>query len=500
MKRRKNQKWGIRQSERRDTQTRGRRRLLLESLEQRTLLTAAPIAQNDGYSVFEDTVLDIAAAGVLANDTDADGDALSAVLQSGPSHGSLVLRSDGSFTYTPDAAFVGSDAFSYLASDGELESAIATVSISVAEHVPALRTGVATDVGSQEWTTVTLDHTYQNMVVVLSPSYGVGGVPLIARMRNASGNSFQLQVQRADNSALPVTGATVHYTVVEEGIYSQAEHGVKLEAVRFDSTRTDSDASWVGQRVYYQNSYVSPVVVGQVMTANDARASVFWARGSRADYAPSSSYLYVGKHVAEDSVATRAAETIGYIVVESGAGTLDGVDFVAGVGGATVAGPDNGPPATYAINGPADATVAVVSSAGMRGLDGGWAVLAGPGAVTSTSLRLFAEEDKWKDSERRHAAERVSYLVFADSARPQITTVPVTDATEDSSYSYDVDATSPDSLPLTYHLDVVPSGMNINQSTGLIQWTPDNDDVGANSVVVRVQDTQAGTATRELHG
>jgi hypothetical protein len=280
---------------------------------------------------------------------------------------------------------------------------------------PNLRTGTVSNVSNSEWTTVTLDHTYESMVVVASASYHAGNPPLVTRVRNAVGNSFEVQVQRVDKSQASISGVTVHYTVVEEGIYNQADHGVTMEAVKFVSDVTDSDSSWVGQFAGYHNSYVSPVVVGQVMTTNDPDFSVFWAHGASAADAPSSSQLYVGKHVAEDSDSTRASETIGYIVIESGLGTVGNLAFVAGVGAATVAGPDNGPPATYPIHGPEGASSAVVSSAGMIGLDGGWAVLAGDDSVSSSSLRLFAEEDQLKDAERSHVAEHVAYLVFAET-------------------------------------------------------------------------------------
>src|SRR5213076_3364781 len=59
----------------------------------------APVAVNDSYTTTEDTTLTIAASGVLANDSDVDGDSLSAALVSPPTHGSLTLNTNGSFSY-----------------------------------------------------------------------------------------------------------------------------------------------------------------------------------------------------------------------------------------------------------------------------------------------------------------------------------------------------------------------------------------------------------------
>ena len=72
------------------------------------------------------------AAGVLANDTDPDpGTTLTAQLVSTTTHGSLTLNSDGSFSYTPQADFSGTDSFTYTANDGETSSNAATVTITV---------------------------------------------------------------------------------------------------------------------------------------------------------------------------------------------------------------------------------------------------------------------------------------------------------------------------------------------------------------------------------
>src|SRR5262249_43802681 len=89
----------------------------------------APIANNDAYSTNEDTTLTVGAPGVLGNDT--SGGSLTAVRVSGPSHGTLTLNGNGSFTYTPAGNYNGSDSFTYKANDGTLDSNTATVNITV---------------------------------------------------------------------------------------------------------------------------------------------------------------------------------------------------------------------------------------------------------------------------------------------------------------------------------------------------------------------------------
>ena len=70
----------------------------------------APVAVNDSYTTDEDTPLTRPAPGVLGNDTDVESATLTAVLVTGPSHGTLTLNADGSFTYTPAANFNGATA------------------------------------------------------------------------------------------------------------------------------------------------------------------------------------------------------------------------------------------------------------------------------------------------------------------------------------------------------------------------------------------------------
>src|SRR6185436_13483909 len=88
---------------------------------------SAPTATNDSYSGNEDATLNVAAPGVLSNDSDPDGDSMTAILVSSPAHGSLTLNADGSLTYIPALHYFGPDSFTYKANDGALDSGTATV-------------------------------------------------------------------------------------------------------------------------------------------------------------------------------------------------------------------------------------------------------------------------------------------------------------------------------------------------------------------------------------
>jgi VCBS repeat-containing protein len=94
-----------------------------------TPVNDAPVAVDDAGTTNEDTPL--AGTTVLANDTDIDGNALTAILGSGPAYGTLMLNSNGTYTYTPAANYSGPDAFTYRANDGTANSNLATVNITV---------------------------------------------------------------------------------------------------------------------------------------------------------------------------------------------------------------------------------------------------------------------------------------------------------------------------------------------------------------------------------
>jgi hypothetical protein len=95
-----------------------------------------PVANNNAYTANENGTLIIASAqGVLANATDAEHDPLTAALISGPSHGTLNLHADGSFSYTPNVGYSGADSFQYKAHDMGGDSAPATASLTIVDQL-----------------------------------------------------------------------------------------------------------------------------------------------------------------------------------------------------------------------------------------------------------------------------------------------------------------------------------------------------------------------------
>ncbi len=99
--------------------------------EARPTTNAPPTANPDAYSTDEDVILNVAAPGVLLNDTDDQTPALTAILESGPAVGSLDLSANGGFSYTPPSDYSGPVTFSYRASDGALSSNIAQVTLTI---------------------------------------------------------------------------------------------------------------------------------------------------------------------------------------------------------------------------------------------------------------------------------------------------------------------------------------------------------------------------------
>jgi VCBS repeat-containing protein len=145
---------------------------------------SAPLAVDDTYAAAAGRTLN--ATSVLANDSDADANALTAVKDSDPAHGTLALAADGTFAYTPDAGYRGTDSFSYRASDGSAQSPDpAVVSISVGNDPPvaaddAYTTSAQTPLDGSTVLANDSDPNGDSLTVTLASRPAHGGVALHA--------------------------------------------------------------------------------------------------------------------------------------------------------------------------------------------------------------------------------------------------------------------------------------------------------------------------------
>jgi glucose/arabinose dehydrogenase len=452
-----------------------------------------PLAVDDVASTTQDIAVTIS---VLANDD--LGDTPTTITSVTQGTNGTVTTDGTTTTYTPNPGFVGSDSYTYTITDNDNETSTASVLVDIVATATgpnlAYGTVVATD---ENWSTVTLPSSYASMVLVTTMNYDAATPAVATRIRNASGNSFEIRLDRLDNQ----TGATavpVSYVVVEEGVYTVAEHGVKMEAVRVLSTVTDHDVSWAGQELGSQlsNSYTAPSVLGQVMTSNDPSWSAFWSRGASRTVGVSADSIYVGKHVGQDGSITRADETLGVIVIESGMGVIEGVSYEAAVGSDSIVGVDNAG-SSYFLN-IADPTFAVATQTGMDGTDGGWAILYGSVPLGS-SIRLAIDEDQLFDIERSHITEEVSYLVFGSSNNTPLAVDDVASTTQDIAVTISVLANDDlGDTPTT--ITSVTQGTNGTVTTDgtTTTYTPNPGFVGSDSYTYTITDNDNETSTASV--
>jgi hypothetical protein len=294
------------------------------------------------------------------------------------------------------------------------------------------------------------------MVVVATPVITSNiNTSIVTRIQNAGTNSFQLRVQ--DPSGSNVSGITVHYVVVEAGVYDQATYGVTMEAVRAPSTITSGKNNWVLETRSYSNTYTNPVVIGQVMTYNDANWSAFWATSSSRTKPPTATSFRAGKMVGEDPNNTRANEDIGYIVIESGSGSIGSLNYDAAVGSDIVRGLGNSSTGyNYSTATISNISSAHVSSAGMDGGDGGWPCLFGQTPVSTSQITLSFPEDVLRDTERNHTTEQVAYIVFGGTST---TNQPISGVTEENK---DTDPIAPQTVEVEVEasFDLFPNPTN----------------------------------------
>ncbi len=303
----------------------------------------------------------------------------------------------------------------------------------VAYDEPPIETGViqgaATghmEVGSTtattSWTTINLTNTYTQPVVIASILDGNNpNTPVSTRVKNASGNTFQLRLDIPTDNTLPRTSnsETVYYMVVEAGAWLLGDGKTKVEAdivPNVSQVNCFSCGTWnAGVQVAYTNGYNSnPAFFHQVMSENSANWITSFASNST-DYRspPGMNGFRIALNGAEVT-SSHAPEDIGYVVIETEkVDTADGINY------------ETDTTATFSPRGYDDARysesfdqsyttapIVLVAQLGMRGTEGSWSMI---DSVTTTTLTMYEDEDQTRDAERSHQPEYYAYSAFASA-------------------------------------------------------------------------------------
>ena len=109
-------------------------------------------------------------------------------------------------------------------------------------------------------------------------------------------------------------------------------------------------------------------------------------------------------------------------------------------------------------------------------------------ADTGSYLVGVTVYDIYGNSGRHYFPLRVRPL----NERPHLTTEADTTALEDEPYTYSIQASDVDGDTLTYSLITGPEGMSVDSATGLVAWSPTQDDLGSRTVIVDIEDGKRG--------
>lgn len=236
---------------------------------------------------------------VLTNDTDANGDPLSVVLNgTAPANGTVELNEDGTYTYTPDEGFVGDDTFTYNVTDGQLDAgsnpvvATGTVTVTVGNALPTPADDAATTFASTEVIgnvlandidpdgdplTVVLNGTPPtDGIVVLNPD---GSFTYTPNPGFTGEDTFTYQVTDGQAGSQPVV-ATVTITVSNRPLpaMSPVAPGLERIPVTFSYSGSPALAKWVAKELGVEEDKLQVWVTNTLASSRDIQPFETYAK------------------------------------------------------------------------------------------------------------------------------------------------------------------------------------------------------------------------------
>lgn len=282
-----------------------------------------------------------------------------------------------------------------------------------------------------------LEHEYENPVVVMKPVGEVGEQPAHIRIRNVQSRSFEYQLEEWSSTGGNTADSGGHrpvnvsYLVLEAGEYSI--DGQTIEAGTF---RTDQE--FTTQELSTEFS-TEPVVFTQSQTENGEDQIV--TRNNVTSASESNTELQTRLQEEEGSDGEHTVETVGYVAIQQGAGSLNGAPFEVGKTPPTVE------ETNYQIDFRNDYFSSPKFIADIQTYNGRDTAQPRLSSLTSDSASIFIEEETTGDYETEHGgSESIGYFAFGNIDTFQSTNTGFGDSDDDTnSEDSDDDTNSEDS-------------------------------------------------------
>lgn len=245
------------------------------------------------------------------------------------------------------------------------------------------------------WKKITLQNAFDNPVIVMGTPTRIGAEPITVRIRNVTPNSFEARIDEWEYLDGQHGREDVSFMVFESGSYTLPD-GTKIKAGKSQVNHRWTNVGFTGTGTFT----APPVVFSQVMTVNE-------------NVAVTTRHQRVGSNgfeirVQEEEAADRihAMETIGWVAIERGQGSYNGLDFEVGVT------PNSVTHLNYSINFATNFSAKPGFFAQMQSHNGGDPATVRHTGLTNRSANIFLEEERSFDAETAHNPEVVGWLAM----------------------------------------------------------------------------------------
>ncbi len=327
---------------------------------------------------------------------DQEGDSISFITVLSPSLGAVTINSDGSYTYTAQQDAEGADSFSFKVNDGNDDSNIATVSITITQQETSFRFELTEIQADSNWQSVIFESPFTNPVVIARTTSFNDSETGVVRVKNVTTTGLELRFQEWDSLDDQHPVETITILIAEKGSFT-LDDGTMVEAGCFSTT----GASDFSSLSFQQRMTVAPVVMAAINTVNEEDAVTTRIRNITING------FEIMMREQEANSTTHTEETGCYLAWEPSIGTLGNMQYEIAVT------EDQITANSYTIHYRNQFIELPMILAAMQTTDGADTAVLRISNNSLEGMSVFVSEEQSIDSETAHNTERGGYVAIA---------------------------------------------------------------------------------------